>query len=102
MPAVAGYPHLTVPMGAVSRNAGFWKRVDEERVDPAAYDVLLKNGVRVGIAPTAEWDYFKDILDRYNARAVWGSVMAGGAGSLELSMKKNVITVIMYIRPIRL
>jgi hypothetical protein len=81
---------VAVPLGAVSRSEQFWKRVDEERVDPATYDVLLKNGVRVGIAPTAEWDFFRDILERHNARAVWGSVMAGGSGSLELSMKKGV------------
>ena len=80
------------PAGAVSRSAEFWKRVDEQRVDPPTYDLLLKNGVRVGIAPDRDWDYFREVLERNNARTVKGSVMAGGSGSLELSMKANVPT----------
>lgn len=83
---------LAVSRGAISLNADFWKRVDEERIDPATKDLLLKNGVRVGIAPESDWDYFKDILERNNARAQWGSVMAGESGSIELTMKKGIGT----------
>ena len=42
---------LRVPIGTVSGNADFWKRIDEQVVDPATYDLLFKNGVRVGAAP---------------------------------------------------
>src|SRR5579859_514682 len=41
---------VTVPLGAISGNDEFWKRVDEDQVDVAAHDLLLKNGVRFGIA----------------------------------------------------
>jgi hypothetical protein len=82
---------MFVPRGAVSRSDEFWKRVDEQQIDPATYDLLLKNGVRVGIAPNSEWaEYFRDIFDRNNAKAIPGSILANGAGSLELPMKKNV------------
>src|SRR3954471_16116628 len=77
---------MAVPRGAVSRSAEFWKRVDEQQIDPPTYDLLLKNGVRVGIAPDRDWDYFRDVLERHNARATWGSVMAGGSGTLDLPM----------------
>src|SRR5687768_16144984 len=41
---------FTVPHGGVSRSEEFWKRVDEQRIDVATYDLLLKNGLRVGVA----------------------------------------------------
>ena len=82
---------MFVPRGAVSRSDEFWKRVDEQQIDPATYDLLLKNGVRVGMARTSEWaDYFRDIFDRNNAKSIPGSILANGAGTLELPMKRNV------------
>jgi len=81
---------MAVPRGAVSRSAEFWKRVDEQQIDPPTYDLLLKNGVRVGVAPTRDWDYFRDVLERNNARTAWGSVMAGGSGTMDLPMRKNI------------
>src|SRR5689334_8957114 len=49
---------ISVPLGTVSRNEQFWKRIDETCIDVATCDLLQKNGVRVGVAPTDEWDYF--------------------------------------------
>src|SRR4051812_12548697 len=40
--------HLRVPLGTVSGSDEFWKRVDEHAVDITTYDVLYKNGIRVG------------------------------------------------------
>jgi hypothetical protein len=54
---------ITVPFGTVSRSDQFWKRVDETSVDVGTYDMLLKNGVRIGEAPLSEWTYLKTILD---------------------------------------
>lgn len=54
---------ITVPYGTVSHSDRFWNRVDETAVDIGTYDVLLKNGVRIGEAPLSEWSYFKSILD---------------------------------------
>src|SRR5436190_8736987 len=38
---------LTVPVGTVSRNENFWKRIDETALDPARYDLLRRNGMRL-------------------------------------------------------
>ncbi len=79
---------LTVPIGAVSRSREFWKRIDEQSVDVATYDLLLKNGFRVGVAPAREWDYFRAIIEQHPSARRQMTVTAGDAGSLELLMKK--------------
>jgi hypothetical protein len=81
---------MALPVGAVSRSDDFWKHVDEQRLDPATYDLLLKNGVRVGVAPNDDWDYFKQILDRNHAATLSGVATASGSGTVELSMKRSV------------
>ena len=80
---------LQVPLGTISRNSEFWKHVDENGVDPATYDVLLKNGVRVGQAPVAEWDYFREIMSRYPALTKQTSLVAAEAKPVELSLRKE-------------
>ena len=82
--------HLTLPLGSVSRSEEFWKRVDEQGVDIGTYDLLQKNGFRVGVAPAAEWGYFKAILQQYPAVTRHTTVAAGESGSLELQMKKGI------------
>src|SRR5690348_11604391 len=48
---------IKVPFGTISANEAFWKRIDENVVDVATYDTLYRNGLRVGVAPGAEWPY---------------------------------------------
>src|SRR5689334_22204087 len=81
---------LTVPFGAVSRSREFWKRVDETSVDVATYDLLQKNGFRVGVAPASEWSYFRAIIDQHPVVTRHITVTSGGTGSVELEMKKGV------------
>ncbi len=81
---------VTVPFGAVSRNDRFWHHVDEDHVDLFAHDLLLKNGLRIGIGPNNEWDYFKNLIDQYGATAQKGSVAPVKKGSLELPMRTGV------------
>jgi len=75
--------HLRVPLGTVSGSEEFWKRVDEHAVDVSTYDVLFKNGIRVGRAPLADLDAFMKILDRNPVqdiaatRAIRGVVLRG-------------------------
>src|SRR3954468_15231941 len=45
---------ITVPVGTVSRNEDFWKRIDETALDPARYDLLRRNGMRLGVAPVSD------------------------------------------------
>jgi hypothetical protein len=82
--------HLTLPLGAVSRSQEFWKRVDEQAIDVATYDLLQKNGFRVGLAPASEWAYFRGILEQYPATTDKATVTAGESGSIELVMKKGI------------
>ena len=81
---------LSVPFGAVSRSEEFWKRVDEQTVDIATYDLLLKNGMRVGVASSTEWSYFKGILDQHPARSRHSTATGGDAGAVELKMKEKI------------
>jgi len=81
---------MSLPAGAISRNDDFWKHVEEQRLDPATYDLLLKNGVRVGVAPNDDWEYFREILEANHAQTTSGVATANGGGTVELSMKKSV------------
>jgi len=81
---------LTLPLGAVSRSEEFWKRVDEQGVDIGTYDLLQKNGFRVGVGPAEEWAYFRGILEQYPAVTKKTTVTAGESGSLDLLMKKGI------------
>lgn len=83
---------LQVPEGSVSRNEKFWKRVDEHCFDPATYDLLYKNGVRVGQAPIADWDYFKQVMEQYPAVAKQSSLVAGEGKAVELPVRKGMPT----------
>lgn len=83
--------HLTVPFGAISRNDEFWKHVDEQRLDVATYDLLLKNGVRVGLGRDREWTYFKGLLGQYpSARQQQVRTEPGKIGHFELTMRAGV------------
>ena len=53
---------LDLPRGRASGNRELWHRIDETALDPAAYDTLYANGVRVGVAPVAEIDHVRGAL----------------------------------------
>jgi hypothetical protein len=81
---------LTVPYGTISTNEEFWKRINEQSVDVTTYDLLFKNGIRVGQASTADWDYFKKIIDQ-NPATTQTSTLTGAPGKvMELEIKKDV------------
>ena len=82
---------LQVPFGTISRNTEFWKHIDENAVDVSTYELLLKNGVRVGQAPVAEWDYFRDIMSQYPAVTKQTSLVAAESKPVELSVRKDVV-----------
>lgn len=84
---------LKVPHGAISRSEEFWKHLDEQQVDVGTYDLLRKNGWRLGTAPSSEWPYFRDIIDAYPAssqpHALDADPVAGGS-TMELAMKEGI------------
>jgi hypothetical protein len=85
-----GLYRITVPAGSISGSPQFWKHIDEHAVDIPTYDVLYKNGVRVGVAAASEWDYFKEILDQHPAKTQPGAFSGVKVRDIDLEMKLKV------------
>ena len=82
---------LTVPVGAISGNDEFWKRVDEDKVDVAAHDLLLKNGIRFGLAHDRDWSYFRGLMGAHpESLCKHMTSEIGKEGYLELPMRANL------------
>jgi hypothetical protein len=82
---------ITLPAGAVSRSEPFWKIVDEEQIDPGTYDVLRRNGVRIGVAPVTDWPALRDQIADLPSTTQMMSVTGREATNVELPMKKDVV-----------
>lgn len=83
---------VSVPIGTVSQSDEFWHQVDEDLIDPGRRDLLLKNGIRVGVGETDDWDYFRSLIEQSPHFSRSGSAVATGTGTIELVMKQNVLT----------
>ncbi|HRK31997.1 MAG TPA: hypothetical protein PLD59_13040 [Tepidisphaeraceae bacterium] len=81
---------LTLPRGAVSQNAEFWNRLNEQVIDPASYDVLQRNGVRVGEAAFSDWSYFRALIDQHPGKAAQAVSVAREQKNLQLEMKTGI------------
>jgi hypothetical protein len=81
---------IALPAGAVSRNDEFWKHVQETAVDVPTYELLYKNGVRVGVAPSSEWAYLKGVLDQNPAVSQSSTYTGREAKDLDTEMKLRV------------
>lgn len=81
---------MLVPAGTVTLNDDFWKRVDETAVSPDAYDVLYKNGLRVGTAPTAEWDFFRTLIAKNPTVTQQGDFAGEDGKAIEMAVRKDV------------
>jgi hypothetical protein len=82
--------HFTAPLGSLGRNEDFWKRIDEQCVDVATYDLLFKNGLRVGVAPMSEFSGIRKHIDADSTCtciAVTGSV----AKEIQLETRKDLV-----------
>ena len=53
-----------MPAGTIRRNDAFWKRINEQCVDPLTYENLWNNGLRVGVAPVQEWEYLNNLIQQ--------------------------------------
>lgn len=80
---------VTVPAGQISRNEEFWLRFDEQVVDVATSDLLMKNGFRVGVAPLAEMREVVELLEDPNARQTQISHLEDR--SIELPLQQGVV-----------
>lgn len=81
---------LAVPAGTISANDEFWKQVNEQVVDVATYDILYKNGLRVGEASNDQWPFFKDFIEQNPAMVRHSTMIAREASSTELEMSKDL------------
>src|SRR5437764_7840085 len=82
---------MTMPQGGISNNDQFWKNIDEEHVDSANHDLLLRNGIRYGVGNEDDWKKkFVPILDQAGALSQLGSVDPQHAASLELPVRTGV------------
>lgn len=52
-----------VPVDSISRNEDLWKRIDEHAIPIGPYDILQKNGIRVGELPAGDWEYLAAALE---------------------------------------
>ena len=80
---------LTIPFGTVSQNEDFWRSIDEDCIDVATRDLLLKNGLRVGRAATAQWEIISKLIAEYPATTHKSGLVAAEASSMDLMMKQG-------------
>jgi hypothetical protein len=92
---------MVLPMHAISRNEDFWKHVAEEGVvDVGTHDLLYANGLRVGVAPREDWDYFKNILEGNNVVSQMTGASGTVATNIEMPLKSTVLKqMITYFHP---
>ncbi len=80
---------IDLPLGTISDNEPFWKRVDEHCVSVATAYLLNKNGLRCGLASRSDWDYFRQQLKAPEDRVKHTSIMGLWAHDVELNMTKK-------------
>lgn len=81
---------FTVPLGSLGRNETLWTRMDEQCVDVGTYDLLFKNGLRVGVAPMSEFDGIRKNIAADAARRAF-SVTGTIAKQVQLETRKDLI-----------
>ncbi len=81
---------ILLPIGSISRNEEFWKRVDEYAVDVATHDLLLKNGVRVGLLHERDMQPIKRLIEQNPTQVQRSTLIGHGAKDAELEMNREV------------
>jgi hypothetical protein len=81
---------ITVPVGTVSKNEEFWKRIDETAMDPARYDLLRRNGMRLGVAPIDEFENLRTYLEDTPTHAKVMGTIGPEAHNMELPMRGDI------------
>lgn len=62
---------LTAPLGQISGDESLWKSLDEQVISAGTYDLLWKNGIRVGTGPQRD---LAETLKPYLVNAPWVTV----------------------------
>ncbi|MFT3785944.1 MAG: hypothetical protein QM770_07240 [Tepidisphaeraceae bacterium] len=79
---------LTVPAGSISANADFWKRIDEDAIDPVMHQTQQWNGIRVGVAPQTEFDHLRKYVDDPEAKE--SRVAGNRAENINFELARNI------------
>jgi hypothetical protein len=86
---------LALPWGTITANEEFWKRINEQCVDVATYDLLFHNGIRIGEAPMRELATFRKYLsDVVPAQKL--TVTAVEVKNVEIPMKKDLPEQVLF------
>lgn len=88
---------IVLPVGSVSRSDAFWKLIDEDQIDPAAYDTLRRNGVRIGVAPVTEWPAMRDLIDDVPSTTRQSSATGRELMNLEVSLKRDIVAQNIFV-----
>jgi hypothetical protein len=82
---------MKMPLGGISKNDDFWNLIDQQHVDQANHELLLRNGIRYGIGDSHDWEKkLKPIFDQAGAISQKGSVDIRRAAVTELPMRTGV------------
>ena len=81
---------VTLPSGGVSRSDDFWKHVNEQAVDAGTYEMLFKNGIRVGVAGVDEFEYLKGLVEKHPVVTQPSSWTGREARNLDIDLKLKV------------
>jgi hypothetical protein len=81
---------IKVPIGTVSQNDAIWKRINEQCVDVPTYDLLHRNGIRVGTAPYSEWPRINEALRQQPVAATNVATVGDEMKNIPLEMKRDV------------
>ena len=86
---------ISVPIGSLGRNEALWKQVDEQCVDVATYDLLFKNGLRVGVAPMSAFSAVSEHLPPESASQ---KIVINGlvAKKIQLETRKDLVGQVIF------
>ena len=79
---------ILLPRDSVSSDEVFWKRVNEQAIDLSVYDVMFKNGFRVGELPVNELNNLLTLIDERKGKR---TKLQGTAGKqIEIPIQANI------------
>jgi hypothetical protein len=87
---------INAAAGASTANEALWKHIDEAAVDAATYDLLFRNGLRVGRGRMADWDLVMGMLDEGPVKREPDVYIAAGSRDIELPMRQKVVEQTIY------
>ena len=92
---------ISLPLGTISTNAAFWKRLDEDFLPTTVVANLNENGLRCGIAPKTQWHYFRDLLQQESTKVRTIDLDGLHATAVPLELDKPIHSEDIFVRSAR-